>query len=133
MKVLKDIRHFFDLKCKKSNFKNGKFDIQKYRKKKSQTPEKNYITHNTANNLTSFSLFLSYIYTSLGLEGSNLKILRLGRAYIPKHSKLLISNEKSSCEKIRKYNIQMDVQKIDRRVSQISYVDYLHASKNGDL
>ena len=102
-------------------------------KKKSQTPEKNYITHNTANNLTSFSLFLSYIYTSLGLEGSNLKILRLGRAYIPKHSKLLISNEKSSCEKIRKYNIQMDVQKIDRRVSQISYVDNLHASKNGDL
>ena len=62
-----------------------------------------------------------------------MKILRLGRAYIPKHSKLLISNEKSSCEKIRKYNIQMDVQKIDRRVSQISYVDNLHASKNGDL
>ena len=34
---------------------------------------------------------------------------------------------------IKKFIIQMDVQKIDRRVSQISYVDYLHASKNGDL
>ena len=73
------------------------------------------------------SLLFEVVIVNWGLEGSNLKILRLGRAYIPKHSKLLISNEKSSCEKIRKYNIQMDVQKIDRRVSQISYVDNLHA------
>ena len=105
MKILKNssaqIWHFLDLK---SNFKNKNLTFRNT-EKNSQTPEKNYITQNTANNLTSFSLFLSYIYTSLGLEGSNLKILRLGRAHMPR-------NIQNYWFLTKKYHVKKSVPKI---------------------